>query len=133
MEEYSHNRIKNFKRVNHSRISNAYDMWQRHAPLNNQCCTSQHVTTFTNCWKPDDQVCDRELAWRRYVRLRDGDPLFPQDIPAVEITETGSKVWHDGWVNHGYSQPPSEVSVSLELEAAILERKRRTTQGDNDE
>lgn len=28
-------------------------------------------------FKPDHMVCEREMAWRRYVRLRDGNPDFP--------------------------------------------------------
>jgi hypothetical protein len=42
------------------------------------CCSSSHFTTDengNNKPKPDDKVCARERAWRRYVALRDEAPL----------------------------------------------------------
>lgn len=29
--------------------------------------------------KPDEYVCEREKAWRNYVRKRDNNPQFPFD------------------------------------------------------
>jgi len=48
---------------------------------NESCCTSSHeyYNREKNLLvpKPDGSVCDRELAWRQYVRIRDNDPNFP--------------------------------------------------------
>ena len=44
------------------------------------CCMNSHeyfITKSEVAPKPDDLVCERELAWRTYVRLRDRNPLFP--------------------------------------------------------
>jgi hypothetical protein len=50
--------------------------WQFFYPPNGNCCNGAH--TYGNLRpKPDEHVCERENAWRRYVRLRDGDPEFP--------------------------------------------------------
>lgn len=45
------------------------------------CCKGSHEY-YSNSksqivFKPDHLVCDRERAWRRYVRLRDNNPDFP--------------------------------------------------------
>lgn len=44
------------------------------------CCASAHEYFDKHSKlvpKPDHMVCDRELAWRQYVRIRDNDPNFP--------------------------------------------------------
>lgn len=45
------------------------------------CCKGSHEYYNTQknqvVYKPDHMVCDREMAWRRYVRLRDNNPDFP--------------------------------------------------------
>jgi len=45
------------------------------------CCKGAHEY-YNNeksqiIFKPDHLVCDRERAWRRYVRIRDNNPDFP--------------------------------------------------------
>lgn len=45
------------------------------------CCKASHeyynAQKSQIMFKPDHLVCDRERAWRRYVRLRDNNPNFP--------------------------------------------------------
>lgn len=45
------------------------------------CCKASHEYYNSQksqiTFKPDHMVCDRERAWRRYVRLRDNNPEFP--------------------------------------------------------
>ena len=38
------------------------------------CCLHNHYMTYggKSVPRPDSQVCDRERAWRKYCRLRDG-------------------------------------------------------------
>lgn len=42
------------------------------------CCQGYHFTT-REYWDPlpDSVVCDREKAWRAYVRVRDGNQDYP--------------------------------------------------------
>jgi len=62
-------------------VREAYIKWQN--TLNKwtrTCCNQQHEY-INNLGllmpKEDDQVCERERAWRQYVRLRDESPNFP--------------------------------------------------------
>lgn len=45
------------------------------------CCRGSHEYYNSQksqiMFKPDHMVCEREKAWRRYVRLRDNNPDFP--------------------------------------------------------
>lgn len=45
------------------------------------CCKASHEYFNSQknsiSFKPDHMVCDRERAWRRYVRIRDNNPDFP--------------------------------------------------------
>lgn len=36
------------------------------------CCTMMHFSQDTGAHLADDLVCDRERAWRDYIRIRDG-------------------------------------------------------------
>lgn len=40
------------------------------------CCFGSHFIGDDSTPLPDNMVCDRELAWRQYVRVRDNDPNF---------------------------------------------------------
>lgn len=50
----------------------------RPTDLKKPCCQGFHFTT-REYWDPlpDSVVCEREKAWRNYVRERDQNPDFP--------------------------------------------------------
>lgn len=74
-------------------VSEALKIWQSlqptetviinkyYADIPGPCCKGSHEYYSTHksqiMFKPDHMVCDREKAWRRYVRLRDNNPDFP--------------------------------------------------------
>ncbi len=49
-------------------------------------CVRPHWDLFTGLPKPDDKVCDREIAWRRYCQER-GD-VVEKDFRAIEADRT---------------------------------------------
>lgn len=58
----------------------AMKIWQKLLHEDDEaCCMNSHEYLINKqaTPKPDDLVCERELAWRTYVRLRDNNPLFP--------------------------------------------------------
>lgn len=61
----------------------AMKIWQKLLHEDDEvCCTNSHeyfVQKNQVAPKPDDMVCERELAWRTYVRIRDNNPNFPFD------------------------------------------------------
>ena len=51
------------------------------------CCRNSHEyynSALKIIPKPDENVCERERAWRNYVRKRDSNPRFPFDRKWVE-------------------------------------------------
>lgn len=62
-------------------VKEAMRIWQSLITFDDEsCCNSSHEYYDKNSKlspKQDHLVCDREMAWRRYVRLRDNDPHFP--------------------------------------------------------
>lgn len=60
-------------------LRRAYLQWLALRPEpGRKCCDHPHYYVGAS-EKPlgDCGVCDREKAWREYVRLRDGDPEYP--------------------------------------------------------
>jgi hypothetical protein len=62
----------------------AYEAWRKLQPEDGEaCCNLDHWRgkevrgEFIVGSLQDDLVCERERAWRKYVRLRDGNPFFP--------------------------------------------------------
>jgi hypothetical protein len=59
----------------------AYENWVRWYPGDRQeCCAGGHfMYGGGKRWNPksDDKVCERELAWRKVVRIRDSDLRWP--------------------------------------------------------
>lgn len=59
----------------------AMKIWQKLLFEDEEACCNKAHEYYTNknevVPKPDDMVCERELAWRTYVRLRDNNPHFP--------------------------------------------------------
>ncbi len=65
-------------------VSEAMRNWQRTVTFESEvCCRQSHeyYNSTKKCIisKPDHMVCERELAWREYVRTRDNNPDFPFD------------------------------------------------------
>jgi hypothetical protein len=66
-------------------VREAYLNWQNQlSDWSLVCCSKphhfiDHLGRYT--WKPDSEVCKREIAWRNYVRLRDCNPHFPFNEP----------------------------------------------------
>lgn len=62
-------------------VKDAMREWQRHITFENESCCNGSHEYFDHknkvIPKPDNMVCDRELSWRKYVRVRDKDPHFP--------------------------------------------------------
>jgi len=59
-------------------VTEALNTWQRTDP---RTCKDAHLRrngVGFFFWKKDDEVCERELAWRKYVRLRDEKPDWPE-------------------------------------------------------
>lgn len=52
-----------------------------------KCCEPPHYTLPG--WEPlhDDFVCERERAWRDYVRLRDRNKEYPFRRPRPQMTQ----------------------------------------------
>jgi len=44
-----------------------------------KCCARMHKD-LNGRPMPDDFVCESEIKWRRYVRLRDNNPQFPWEV-----------------------------------------------------
>ena len=72
----------------------AYEAWIRWRPEDREpCCSAGHFhNTGMKRWdpKPDAKVCERELAWRRVVRIRDGDlkwPFWPRVSEVLDLEE----------------------------------------------
>lgn len=68
--------------MNNSDLQIAYETWVGFRPKGDKaCCRHGHFSMVSRYAagepKPDEWVCDRELAWRRYVRLRDDNPDWP--------------------------------------------------------
>lgn len=60
-------------------LMQAYDEWRALMPAGN-CCGNYHFTRGADGYltpKTDEAVCKREVAWRRYVRLREGKSNWP--------------------------------------------------------
>lgn len=59
-------------------VRNAYVRWKNLDRFDDlgRCCGTPHLDSRGQ-WKSDEHVCDRERAWRCYVRLRDANPKFP--------------------------------------------------------
>lgn len=61
----------------------AMRVWQSHRTHeidNENCCIYSHEYIDKNnrlVPKADHLVCEREIAWRTYVRIRDNNPNFP--------------------------------------------------------
>lgn len=59
----------------------AFDHWKSFRPFEGHpCCSGTHDTDpsfYGDTPRPDASVCDRERAWREYVRIRDANPNFP--------------------------------------------------------
>ena len=93
-------------------ITNALRKWQINSPSAryDSCCGGNHVDV-NNQWLSDAEVCDRERAWRCYVRLRDGNPRFPYEVKSLD---------HD-FVSHAVHKLPN---VSEKLMRAIEERRK---------
>lgn len=63
-----------------SGVKEAFHDWAKLQPIDGgACCIYSHFSEngHDKRPKPDDLVCRREQAWRKYVRLRDGDPMWP--------------------------------------------------------
>jgi hypothetical protein len=74
-------------------LTQALRLWERLKPIDitrvnkfyedvpGSCCKASHEYYNSQkrqiTFKPDHLVCEREKAWRRYVRLRDNNPDFP--------------------------------------------------------
>lgn len=62
-------------------VQEAYFMWRRHLEGKGYICCSKSHCYFDDrdgfVPKADEDVCERERAWRIYVRLRDNNPNFP--------------------------------------------------------
>jgi hypothetical protein len=60
-----------------SKLSEAFEKWARLQPQQNgSCCMHSHFNIDGDTPLPDDLVCDRERAWREYVRLRKGNAYW---------------------------------------------------------
>lgn len=60
-----------------------YSAWKFLQPEpGSSCCPNEHV--FLERPRPDHQVCEREAAWRKYVRLRDCNPEYPMNIKSLD-------------------------------------------------
>lgn len=64
-------------------LQRAYFDWKELQPEPNKpCCHIDHNQPRCDEFgelisEPDELVCEREKAWRRYVRLRDGNSYWP--------------------------------------------------------
>ena len=60
-------------------VTQALNLWidtRQRLKDDGKCCFREHTDLSGKCL-PDDFVCESELKWRRYVRLRDNNPEFP--------------------------------------------------------
>lgn len=65
-----------------SPVGLAYRRWAHFQPCGNgNCCSSSHYRDDRPML--DEHVCEREKAWRDYVRLRDCNPAY--GTPNMEI------------------------------------------------
>lgn len=78
-----------------TKLKSAYENWRNQQPLleYGNCCNRKH-NDYDNSPKHDDNVCDRELAWRVYVRIRDNNPGFPF---VHSVTTSGLWPTGDNW------------------------------------
>lgn len=54
-----------------------FEHWRMHRPFGEKdCCNKDHYNP-DGTPKPDTEVCNRELAWRKYVREREEDYQWP--------------------------------------------------------
>lgn len=61
-------------------LQRRYREWRAWDPGDRVCCRQEHeYSKFSHSPKPDNDVCEREKAWREYVRERDGNPRFMRD------------------------------------------------------
>jgi len=75
------------------RLRALYNEWRIYQPDSRYgrdatCCHRDHWVkkSFSSKTVPldDDLVCDRELAWRKYVRYRDRNPSFGTALCVVK-------------------------------------------------
>lgn len=63
------------------KLKDAYDKWAKSKAIGSGgvCCAAGHYIYNYGSFdhKPDESVCERERAWREYVRLRDQNPNWP--------------------------------------------------------
>lgn len=59
-------------------VRKAYLHWvAEHPETSKRCCDRSHFSIPSWDPLPDDMVCERERAWRQYVRARDGVESYP--------------------------------------------------------
>lgn len=67
-----------------TRVGYAMRKWQNTITFEDEaCCANSHEfynSALKVIPKPDEFVCERERAWREYVRIRDNNPRFPFDV-----------------------------------------------------
>jgi len=65
----------------------AMRIWQKLLSIDDEaCCKNSHeyyIDKNKAAPKPDPLVCERELAWRNYVRIRDKNPDFPFNLNPI--------------------------------------------------
>ena len=73
-------------------LNKLLEEWTHYQPINGKsCCGVSHFEVVNDgnlIPLLDQSVCPRELAWRRYVRFRDGNTLFP-----FKIERTHKDAW----------------------------------------
>ena len=71
-----------FLKGNMGSLREKYLVWMSLPSCEDRRCIHATLTK----WRPDELVCDKELAWREVVRERDGDPEFPfRERVAVKV------------------------------------------------
>lgn len=85
----------------------AYRRWSYFQPFDNgNCCSSSHYRDDRPML--DEHVCERERAWRDYVRLRDHNPAYgTPNMEIVVVKNEGSEFSPD-------SEPPGSNHTILE-------------------
>ena len=75
-----------------SPVGLAYKRWAHYQPFDNgNCCSSSHYRDDRPML--DEFVCEREKAWRDYVRLRDCNPSYgTPDMKIITIKNEGPEL-----------------------------------------
>ena len=64
-----------------NKLTEAFKVWTRLQPEEGTSCCAYHHSVINQHGSvthlPDHKVCEREQAWRVYVRIRDNNPYYP--------------------------------------------------------